>query len=425
MDHLRGLHGGLRVFRGNSERVIMHMDMDAFFASVEQRVNPALRGRPIVVCGGGRRTVVAAASYEARPYGIRSGMPLYEAQRKCPDLLVVQADIPTYVDASLRILDILQGFTPDVEVYSIDEAFLDVTGSLVLFGGAERIARMIKERINKELRLTCSIGIAPNKLLAKLASTMHKPNGLQVIRKKEEVSSLLADLPVEEMWGIGPSLATYLHEMGITTCGQLGRVPSGILERRFGLIGRMLHRMARGMDVSPVVPLGAEPHARSRGHSMTLDQDIHSKEEIAWYVLLLAEMVGRRLRSGGYAGRTVVLTLRYSDFRTFSRRMTLKRYITTGPQINEVAMRILDGIRLRDSVRLVGVSLANLIRGRVQIPLFEGERKREDLILAMDRVNDRYGEFTLSWGPLLGGSKGRVVPPTWRPGDDERTHSIS
>jgi DNA polymerase-4 len=424
MDHLRGFHGGLRVFRGNSERVIMHMDMDAFFASVEQRVNPALRGRPIVVCGGGRRTVVAAASYEARPYGIRSGMPLYEAQRKCPDLLVVQADIPTYVDASLRVLKILQRFTPDVEVYSIDEAFLDVTGSLVLFRGAENIARMIKERIDKELRLTCSIGIGPNKLLAKLASTMKKPNGLQVIRQ-DEISSLLEDLPVEEMWGIGPRLATYLHEMGITTCGQLRKVPSGILERRFGLIGRMLHRMARGMDVSPVVPFGAEPDARSKGHSMTLDQDVHSKEEIAWYVRMLAEMVGRRLRSEGYAGRTVVLTLRYSDFRTFSRRMTLKRYITAGPQIHEVAMRILDGIRLRDAVRLVGVSLANLIRERVQIPLFEGERKREDLVLAMDRVNDRYGEFTLSWGPLLGGRKSRVVPPTWRPGDDDRTHAIS
>jgi DNA polymerase-4 len=414
----------LRVFRGNNERVIMHMDMDAFFASVEQRVNPPLRGRPLVVCGGGKRTVVAAASYEARPYGIRSGMSLYEAQRKCPDLLVVQADIPTYVDASLRVLKILQGFTPDVEVYSIDEAFLDVTGSLVLFRGAENIARMIKEEIRKELRLTCSIGIAPNKLLAKLASTMHKPNGLRVIRQ-EEIPSLLEDLPVEEMWGIGPRLAIYLHEMGITTCGQLGRVPSGILERRFGLIGRMLHRMARGMDVSPVVPFGVGPDARSIGHSMTLDQDVCSKDEIAWYVLLLAEMVGRRLRSGGYAGRTVVLTLRYSDFCTFSRRMTLKRYITAGPRIHEVAMRILDGIRLRDAVRLVGVSLANLIRGRVQIPLFEGERKGEELVLAMDRVNDRYGEFTLSWGPLLGGRKSRVVPPTWRPGDNDRTHSIA
>ena len=158
---------------------------------------------------------------------------------------------------------------------------------------------------------------------------------------------------------------------------------------------------------------------------MTLDQDVYRKEEIAWYVLLLAEMVGRRLRSEGYAGRTVVLTLRYSDFCTFSRRITLKRYITAGPQIHEVAMRILDGIRLRDSVRLVGVSLTNLVKGRVQIPLLAEERKRDDLVLAMDRVNDRYGEFTLSWGPLLGGRKSRVVPPTWRPGDDDRTHSIS
>jgi DNA polymerase-4 len=230
---------------------------------------------------------------------------------------------------------------------------------------------------------------------------------------------------VEEMWGIGPRLATYLHEMGITTCGQLGRIPLGILERRFGLIGTMLYRMARGVDESSVAPLDAAPDAQSMGHSMTMDQDICSKDEIGGYVLLLAEMVGRRLRSGGYAGRTVVLTLRYSDFCTFSRRMTLKRYITTGPEIHELAMRILDGIRLRDAVRLVGVSLANLVKGRVQIPLFAGERRGEDLALAMDRVNDRYGEFTLTWGPLLGGRKGRVVPPSWRPKDGDLIHAIS
>jgi DNA polymerase-4 len=410
--------------RATSDRVIMHVDMDAFFASVEQRVNPALRGKPLVVCGSGRRSVVAAASYEARPYGIRSGMPLYKAQRKCSDLLVVQADIPTYVDASVRVLQILQGFTPDVEVYSIDEAFLDITGSLMLFGGAERIARMIQERIDKELRLTCSIGIAPNKLLAKLASGMHKPNGLQVIREAD-ISALLEDLPVQEMWGIGPRLATYLHEMGIETCGQLGRIPRGILEGRFGLIGTMLYRMARGVDDSSVALFGVTPDAQSIGHSMTLDQDICTKEEIGGYILLLAEMVGRRLRTGGYAGGTVVLTLRYSDFCTFSRRMTLKRYITTGPQIHEVAMRILDGIRLRDAVRLVGVSLVNLVKERVQISLFAEERRGADLALAMDRVNDRYGEFTLTWGPLLGGRKGRVVPPSWRPKDGDFMHALS
>lgn len=410
------------MFLGDSKRVIIHVDMDAFFASVEQRVNPVLQGKPVVVCGGGRRTVVAAASYEARPYGIRSGMPLYEAKKRCPDLICVTADIPRYVDASLRVLHILQGFTSDVEVYSIDEAFLDVSGSLALFHGVERIARLIKEKVKAELGLTCSAGIAPNKLLAKLASATHKPDGLHSIMP-EDIPLLLEDLPVEKMWGIGPRLGTYLHEMGIRTCGQLAKMPVRILEKRFGIMGRMLHRLARGMDDAPVVPCGTEPDARSVGHSMTLDQDVSGKEEIAWYVFLLAEMVGRRLRAGGYAGRTVVLTLRYTDFQTFSRRMTLKRYLTTGPQIYETAMRILDGIRLRDAVRLVGVSLANLVRGRVQIPLFEDDRKGAELALAMDRVNDRYGEFTLSWGPLQGGRKERVVPPTWRPKDGDLTGS--
>ena len=196
---------------GDKKRVIMHVDMDAFFASVEQRANPALAGRPLVVCGAGERTVVTTASYEARPYGIRSGMPLFEAKRRCPDLLCARADIPKYVDASIRVLDILQEFTPDVEVYSIDEAFLDITGSLLLFAGVEGIARMIKKRIREELGLTCSIGIAPNKLLAKLAGGMDKPDGLKIIRQ-EDIPLLLEDLPVEQMWGIGPRLAKHLND---------------------------------------------------------------------------------------------------------------------------------------------------------------------------------------------------------------------
>jgi len=356
------------------EKVIMHVDMDAFFASVEQRTNPALVGKPLVVCGAGKRTVVTTASYEARPHGIKSGMPLFEAKKRCPTLLCVEADIPKYIDASLRVLNILQEFTPDVEVYSIDEAFLDITGSLLLFRGAENIARIIKKSIKEQVGITCS-------------------------------------------WGIGPRLAKYLNEMGVVTCGQLGRTPVHLLERRFGIIGRMLHNMARGVDDSPVVRFGTEPDAKSMGHSMTVQRDLKLRKEISWYLFLLSEMLGRRLRSGGYAGRTVVLTLRYTDFHTFSRRMTLKRHINTGPQIHETAERILDGIRLRDAVRLVGVSLANLARGAIQIPLFEGERRKIEVILAMDRVNDRYGEFTLSWGALMGSQMNRVVTPRWRPED--------
>lgn len=400
------------------ERVIMHVDMDAFFAAVEQRTNPALVGKPLVVSGAGKRTVVTTASYQARSYGIKSGMPLFEAKRRCPDLLCVQANIPKYVDASFRVLDILQATTPDVDVYSIDEAFLDVTGSLLLFKGAENIARMIKRGIWDDLRLTCSIGIAPNKLLAKLASNLEKPDGLRII-SEDEIPSLLENLSVEQMWGIGPRLAKYLNAMGIVSCGQLGRVPASLLERRFGIMGRMLHNMARGADDSPVVRFGTEPDAKSMGHTMTVQRDLKSRKEISWYIFLLSEMLGRRLRSGGYAGRTVALTLRYTDFHTFSRRMTLKRHINTGPQIHEAAMRILDGIRLRDAVRLVGVSLANLARGAIQIPLFENEGRKMEAILAMDRVNDRYGEFTLSWGPFVGSQMSRVVTPRWRPGGAE------
>lgn len=397
-------------------RTIMHVDMDAFFAAVEQRTNPALVGKPLAVCGAGKRTVVTTASYEARVFGIRSGMPLFEAKRRCLDLLCVEANIPKYVDASLRVFKILQEFTPDVEIYSIDEAFLDVTGSLLFFRGVENIARQIKAKIWDDLRLTCSIGISHNKLMAKFASDMEKPDGIKILQEAE-IPSLLEGLPVQEMWGIGPRLARHLNGMGIVTVGQLGRIPVRLLERRFGILGRVLHTMARGQDDSPVARFGTGPDAKSMGHSMTVQKDLKTKSEISWYLFLLSEMLGRRLRAGGYAGRTVVLTLRYTDFHTFSRRTSLTRHINTAHQIHEVSKRILDSIRLRDAVRLVGVSLANLARCAIQVPLFEGDRSKVEVVLAMDRVNDRYGDFTVSWGPLMGSRMSRTVTPSWRPED--------
>ncbi|MEE8185188.1 MAG: DNA polymerase IV, partial [Thermodesulfobacteriota bacterium] len=247
-------------------RTIMHIDMNAFFASVEQRCNPALRGRAIAVIGSAKRTVVTTASYEARRYGVKTGMNRYEAERVCPGLIFVIGDNRKYIDTSIRILDILKEFSPMLEVYSIDEAFIDITGSIGLFGPPRLIAKTIKKRIKEGFGLTCSIGIAPNKLLAKLASNMEKPDGLVKI-EEGDIPGLLEDLPVGDLWGIGRKLTIYLKEMGVETCGQLGRCPVSLLRRRFGIIGERMRFMGRGVDDSPVIPIGEEEEAKSVGHS--------------------------------------------------------------------------------------------------------------------------------------------------------------
>ncbi|MDY6855157.1 MAG: DNA polymerase IV [Thermodesulfobacteriota bacterium] len=401
------------------ERVIMHLDMDAFFASVEQQVNPRLRGKPIAVCGSKRRSVVTAASYEARPYGVKAGMPTNLARKVCPQLILVETDIPKYVDTSMRILSIFRDFTPKVEVYSIDEAFLDITGSLLLFSGAENIAGLIKERIREELGLTCSIGIAPNKLMAKLASEMKKPDGLMVITS-EDIPIILKRLPVKEMPGIGEKLACHLASMGIQTCKELGVTPVSMLTRRFGIIGERLHKMGQGIDDSPVVPPEESPDIKSVGHSMTLDQDISGREEIKKYILQLSDMVGRRLRKNGYRGRTVTLTLRFMDFHTLSKQFTIKTYINESQEICRTACLILHSIRLRQPVRLVGVRVSNLFKDCKQLSLFPQYRKRGEILAVMDRVNDRYGEFALTFAALLNHLRyPRVISPYLETGEEQ------
>ncbi|MBI2559782.1 MAG: DNA polymerase IV [Planctomycetes bacterium] len=395
--------------------MIMHIDMNAFFASVEQQVNPMLRGKPIAVVGSGKRTVVTTASYEARAYGVKTGMTMGEAKRFCPGIIFVQANNQRYVDTCTRLVELYKQYTPLVEVHSVDEAFLDVTNTAHLFSGPVNIASEIKHQIKETLGLTCSIGIAPNKLLAKLASDMQKPDGLVVIRNYEEAGTILEDLPVGDLVGIGKRMEKYLGEMGINSCEELARARIKILKDRFGVVGERLHFMALGIDDSPVIPLEQEPDAKSVGHSMTLERDINDLETIERYILLLSEMVGRRLRSGHYLGRTVALTLRYSDFFTFSRRKTIKEYLNDGLEICQLAGSILRSFRLKQAVRLVGVSVSNLAKIE-QLPLFnEGQRKKK-LVHAVDSINDKYGEFTVERGTLIEPTTGHgVISPAWRP----------
>jgi len=298
------------------DRLILHLDMNAFFASVEQRANPYLRGKPILV-GGSRaaRTVVATASYEARQYGVETGMPMKQALRLCPHAIVVQGTPIKYIDTSERIFRMFLDYTPLVEIFSIDEAFLDVTSTVHFFGGTLPIAHQIKARIRNRFGLTCSIGIGPNKLIAKLASGMQKPDGLVEVTA-DRVPQILEDLPVDELCGIGDRLKEHLALMGIATCGELGRMTEEMLVERFGIIGSLLHRMGRGLDNSPVLLQEEITPAKSMSHCHTLEEDLYDLDRLKALLLFLSEKVASRLREDRACARTVHLTIRLPNFET-------------------------------------------------------------------------------------------------------------
>jgi DNA polymerase-4 len=381
------------------DSIILHIDMDAFFISVEQRDDPSLRRKPAAVCGSLSRSVVTSATYEARPYGIRAGMPIQEAKKRCPQLILVEGDHSKYTEAAARIFSILKDYTPVVEIASIDEAYLDITQSLLLFNSPLSIARSIKDRILKEEQLTCSIGIAPNKLLAKLGSRLRKPDGLTVIQK-DEVEGILRDLPVGKLHGIGPKLEEELKSIGIFTCGQLGRFPVPLLTKRFGVIGERLHEMGLGMDESPVVPLDKEEDAKSISHSVTLEEDTSDPNLLKKVLLQLSEKVSRRMRKEGFYGRRVTLTIRYSDFYTFSKQKTLSRWINSGNEVFHRSFEIFESIPHPKEIRLLGVGMSLLKKEGYQLDLFEKGDKKEKMLKAMDRVNERFGDWTLTWAEL-------------------------
>ncbi|HOJ39150.1 MAG TPA: DNA polymerase IV, partial [bacterium] len=300
------------------ERVILHVDMDAYFASVEQQINPSLRGRPVLVCGNPlTKTVVASASYEAKRQGVRSGMSIPEALKLCPDAILVPGNPICYAETSRVVFSLLSLFTDTLEIYSIDEAFLDVSRTFPLFGGKGALGRRIKETIRKKTGLTCSVGMAPNKLLAKIAASLVKPDGLRIIEEKE-VPELMSDLPVEEVPGIGPRLASLLSDWGITTCGQLQRLGENFLITRFGLRGRFLYQAACGFDNSPVVPTPPQP--KSIGHSYTLPFNTDHTDFLRSVLFRLAEQVAARMRQSSFHGRVVTVCLRLDDFTTFTRQ---------------------------------------------------------------------------------------------------------
>jgi DNA polymerase-4 len=381
------------------DRIILHIDMDAFFISVEQRDNPSLRGKPAAVCGSLSRSVVTSATYEARPYGIRAGMSTQEAKRRCPQLILVEGNHSKYTETAARIFSILKKFTPLVEVASIDEAYLDITGSLLLYNSPFHIAQSIKSQIREREHLTCSIGVAPNKLLAKLGSRLKKPDGLVVI-KKENVEEVLKDLPVSKLNGIGPKLAEALNSINIITCGQLGKFPVSVLSKRFGVIGERLHEMGLGLDDSPVVPFDEEEDAKSISHSVTLEEDTSDPNILRKVLLQLSEKVSRRMRREGFFGKRIAITVRYSDFFTFSKQKTLSKWVNSGNEIFKLSSEIFESIPHPKPIRLLGVGVFLLKKEWCQMDLFEKKDKKDNMLKAMDRVNERFGDWTLTWGGL-------------------------
>lgn len=394
--------------------------MDAFFASVEQKANPRFRSKPIGVIGGGPRTIITTASYEARKFGVKTGMSIPEAKKACPHLILVIANNARYTHTCRGLEEIFRRFTPDAEIYSVDEAFLDITATHHLFGGPEEIGRSIKRSVKDVFGINCTVGIAPNILLAKLVSDIAKPDGLRWV-KPEEVGGCIEDIPVKELWGIGARTAERLAVLGIRTCGELGRTPSSLLRSKFGIYGEALRAMGLGGCSRPVQTNTEE--AKSIGHSMTLPRDILERTDIEHCLLLLSEKVGRRARKYGYLGKTVSLTLRYPDFETFSRRKTLAEFTNDTHDIYKSVLRILEGIGLRDRIRLLGVSLSTIVDDPHQIPLIEEERKRKAVLRAMDCVNDRFGEFKLTWGSYFRREReGGVISPSWKPSGVKSVH---
>ena len=389
--------------------------MDAFFASVEQRDNPALMGKPIAVTGAGERTIITTSSYEARAYGVKTGMTVYKAKRLCPHIILVTGDHKKYGQICTRLEEICLRFTPDIEVYSIDEVFLDITGSHHLFGGPEQLARSIKGTVKDELGLTCTAGIGPNILVAKLASDLAKPDGLLSIGE-EKVASILESLPVRKLWGIGSHTEERLRVMGVTTCGELGRAPLSLLKKRFGIMGEHLKEMGTGRLERPVEADSPEP--KSIGHSITLPKDIWKREEITDCLLRLSERVGRRARRYGHKGKKITVTVRYSDFKTFTKQITLPAYTNDTGEIYRSAVAVLDGIRLRGSIRLLGVSLSGIGKDGHQMLLFEEteREKKAALAKAMDTVNDKFGEHTVTYASTITQDDDhKVISPAWRP----------
>jgi len=381
--------------------------MDAFFASVEQRDDPRLRGKPVLVGGRARRGVVSTASYEARVFGARSAMPMAEALRRCPHAIVVTPKHGHYEDVSRQVFDVFYKYTPLVEGLSIDEAFLDVTASQSLFGDGETIARAIRRDVRHATGLTCSAGVAPVKFAAKIASDMNKPDGLTIVG--DDVAAFLAPLPVERMWGIGPKTAPLLRKLGYKTLGDLARADEASLECMLGSWGPEVRHLARGEDPREVVP---DREAKSIGAERTYEEDLTTREAVERSLLEHAAKVAERLTAADLSARIVVVKLKYADFTILTRQMALPEPASDTTTLHAVCTELLGRFPLAGArVRLTGVAAHELTAaGGVQRTLFpdRAAARRRDIESVLLSAKDRFGGRPITFATLLPHAHGRA-----------------
>lgn len=387
--------------RASAGGPILHVDMDAFFAAVEVRANPKLAGKALLVGGGpSGREVVTTASYPARAYGVRSGMSLAEARARCPEALFVPVEPARYLAASAALLARFERVTPAVEPASIDEVFLDLAGTPGLRDGGLSVARSLQDTIQRTERLSCSIGIGPNKLQAKMATGLRKPGGLTLLAPGDFETIFWPRSP-SALWGIGPESEAALRQLGIHTIGQLAGADPARLEPVFGSSARVLVRMARGEGGGRVVPWSRDTPVRSMGHEMTFPRDESDPGRLRRHLLLLADRVSRRLRRDGWKGYVVVLHLVFSDGCRISRQRAQAGAIDDERRLFVEAGRLLENVRDGRSVRLLGISVGHLVRCGTPYDLFPEDQRRLRFQAARDRVRDRFGERVLLPGGVL------------------------
>ena len=405
-SQLRRVPGATGLGTDDTGCTILHVDMDAFYASVELVTRPELRGKPVIV-GGGQRGVVLSATYEARAMGVHSAMPMSRARRVAPDAIVIEPHHERYAEVSAGVMAIFSSITPLVEPLSLDEAFLDVSGALRRLGSPTSIAELIRARVYDEQRITCSVGVAPTKFIAKLGSTQAKPDGLLVI-PAEQVVAFLHPLPVAALWGVGERTEERLVSLGLRTVGDIAHTPVDTLIRALGQAsGQRLHDLAWGRDEREVVPDAAE---KSIGNEETFARDIDDPEVIAREILRLAQKVAARARSHGVLGRTVVLKIRFADFTTITRSRTLDAPTDVGQVVYDTANDLYAALRLqRARIRLVGVRLEGLVdlEGTSEQLLFDdgltaSPVDRRAAEVAADRLRERYGHDVVRPARLVG-----------------------
>ena len=382
---------------------IIHLDMDAFYPSVEVLDNPALKGRPVIVGGSKNRGVVSSSSYEARKFGVHSAQPMAKAMHLCPNGVFLPVRMSRYKEVSKQIFEIFHHFTPLIEPLSIDEAFLDVTGSTRLFGQPEDIAKMIKQKILVEIGLTVSAGIAPSKFVAKIASDIDKPDGLTIV-PPDRVRDFLDPLPIKKMWGVGKVTQLALSRLNIRNFKDLRQSPVKVLEKKFGKHGVKMHLLAKGIDERDVV---SEHDVKSIGHEQTFPQDIIDLDAIKKELLGLGNKVARRMRQDGVTGKTVTLKVKYSDFVQITRSTTLPKFTDDALEIYSAVCRLLEKTEVaKRPTRLLGISLSqlNVLGIGTQLSLFgqnQPSQKRQRLNKALDSLYEKFGDKSVRPGTLL------------------------